>query len=177
MEHKETESRIREGANVVAETIRGRDDFTAKSILLYLARADISPIYQLESLLKGYLSTDQEIFIKINDLASAGMLEIYHGREVTNGTTIIRLTHFGKEVSMILENDEMTRGYPTIKQLILSIIYNRVHEKYPSSNMNKEAISSYLSSDMKLRLEEEIRDKIMSDHIISELSSLYMSIS
>ena len=133
-------------AKKMAQVIEKWNDRVSMATLLYLAREEVAPIYELEDLFIKYISTEEEIMEKTQTLKEIGLLEIYEGQMFTNGTTIVRLTPFGIEVSRYLEAEEIKKGYPTTKEILLSVLQKRLQSMDPSPPMIDVAINSDLLS-------------------------------
>jgi len=173
MVQQSLEKYVIESAIKIADKIGNGDDSISICILLYLAREEVSPIYELENFLVGYLSTEEEIITKTRDLNNVGLIEIYDGRMVTNGTTIIRLTPLGKEVGRILESNEIRNGYPITKKILSDIIFKRLKQKNPFLKMNGFEINLNKNE---ITTSDEIEYLIKNDQISSRLMNVYSSI-
>jgi hypothetical protein len=168
---------VLESALKIAEKIGKGDDYIITSILLYLAREEVSPIYELENIFVGYLATEEEILTKVRDLANIGLLEIYDGRMVTNGTTIVRLTPLGKEVGRILESEEMKNGYPITKKILAKIISKRLKQQ-KNLSLNESEIIEFYKKDLSAisNHNNKIESMIRNDQVSSHLMHVYASL-
>ena len=91
---------------------------------------------------------------------------------VTNGTTIVRLTPFGKEVSRILETEEIRGGYPTTRKILLLILMGRLEQK--GSEINEESLLEFLTSGEKTSTKHEaIGCIIKKDFVSSQLVEIF----